>query len=130
MSLDAEHGRGRRRLARIYVESGKTNKALDLLQGGISGRSAAQLSKEDPNLAAFLAALYQRDEDHWQAIDLYENLLRLYPKKGVWQMGLAISLERVGEPADALRAYTTALNSGDLNRKLRSFVNGRIQELK
>ncbi|MBF0381436.1 MAG: tetratricopeptide repeat protein [Magnetococcales bacterium] len=124
-----EHGRARRRLARIYVESGQANKALVLLQGGVAGRSTLQLSKEEPNLAAFLAALYQRDEDHWHAIDLYENLLRRFPDKGVWQMGLAISLERVGEPEDALKAYKTALNSGDLSHRLRTFVNKRVEEL-
>jgi tetratricopeptide (TPR) repeat protein len=130
LSVDPDHGRARRRLARIYVESGQANEALVLLQGGVGGRSSLQLSKEEPNLAAFLAALYQRDEDHWHAIDLYENLLRRFPDKGVWQMGLAISLERVGEPADALKAYKTALNSGELNRKLRAFVKKRVQELK
>ncbi|MBF0445309.1 MAG: tetratricopeptide repeat protein [Magnetococcales bacterium] len=130
LSIDPDHGRARRRLARIYVESGQANQALVLLQGGVAGRSSLQLSKEEPNLAAFLAALYQRDEDHWHAIDLYENLLRRFPDKGVWQMGLAISLERVGEPADALKAYKTALNSGELSRKLRMFVNKRVQELK
>ncbi|MBF0193006.1 MAG: tetratricopeptide repeat protein [Magnetococcales bacterium] len=129
LSVDPDHGRARRRLARIYVESGQANQALVLLQGGVAGRSSLQLSKEEPNLAAFLAALYQRDEDHWHAIDLYENLLRRFPGKGVWQMGLAISLERVGEPADALKAYKTALNSGELSRKLRAFVKKRVQEL-
>jgi tetratricopeptide (TPR) repeat protein len=130
LDIDTDHGRARRRLARIYVESGQANKALVLLQGGVAGRSTVQLTKDEPNLAAFLAALYQRDDDHWQAIDLYENLLRRYPDNGVWQMGLAISLERVGEPGDAMRAYQMALKSDDLSRKLRTFVNRRIQELK
>ncbi|MBF0358274.1 MAG: tetratricopeptide repeat protein [Magnetococcales bacterium] len=130
LAIDSDHGRARRRLARIYVESGEANKALTLLQAGVAGRSTVQLTKDEPNLAAFLAALYQRDDDHWQAIDLYENLLRRYPDNGVWQMGLAISLERVGEPGDAMRAYQMALKSDDLSRKLRTFINRRIQELK
>jgi tetratricopeptide (TPR) repeat protein len=127
---DSNHGRARRRLARIYVEQGKVAQSLELLREGVFGRSSVQLAKEEPNLAAFLAALYQRESDHWQAIDLYENLLRLYPDKGVWRMGLAISLERVNEPDDALRAYTLALDSEDLSNKLRTFINKRIRKLK
>ncbi|MBF0455827.1 MAG: PEGA domain-containing protein [Magnetococcales bacterium] len=130
LSLDAGHARARRRLARIYVETGKIREALELLREAVAGRNATQLSEEDPNLSAFLAALYQREEDHWHAIDLYENLLLRYPNKGVWHMGLAISLERVNEPSDALRAYTVAINSGDLSQKLRTFVQKRIRELK
>ncbi|MBF0448232.1 MAG: PEGA domain-containing protein [Magnetococcales bacterium] len=129
LSMDASHGRARRRLARIHVEMGQVAKALELLQAAVSGRNAAQLSGEDPNLAAFLAALYQREEKHWQAIDLYENLLVRYPEKGIWQMGLAISLERQSETADALRAYRSALNSGELSDKLQDFVKKRIKEL-
>ena len=129
LRLNPEHSRARRRLARIYVEGGKVRQALELLRAAVSGRNATQLTAEDPNLSAFLAALYQREEEHWQAIDLYENLLSRYPDKGVWQMGLAISLERVNEPADALQAYTLALNSGDLSRKLQVFVKKRVREL-
>ena len=126
---DVRHARARRRLARLFVESDRSGKALSVLQEAVEGRTVGGLVEEDPNLAAFLAALYQRQEDHWRAIDYYENLLNQYPRKGIWRMGMAISLEKVNEPKDALKAYQLALSSGGLNRKLQGFVQKRIQKL-
>ncbi len=126
---DPHHALARRRLARLFVESDRADKALMILQEAVAGRTVAGLVDEDPNLAAFLAALYQRQEEHWRAIDYYENLLNHYPRKGIWRMGMAISLEKVNEPTDALKAYQLALSSGGLNRKLQSFVQKRIKRL-
>ncbi|MBF0416832.1 MAG: PEGA domain-containing protein [Magnetococcales bacterium] len=129
IKADPGHKAAVRRLARIMVESNRADKALDLLRQAAGGRGDTSLADEDPNLAAFLAALYQRREEHWQAIDLYEALLKKYPNKGLWQMGMAISLEKVDENAEAMRAYKKALASGDLNLKLQNFVRKRIEKL-
>ncbi|MBF0439648.1 MAG: PEGA domain-containing protein [Magnetococcales bacterium] len=129
LKIDPGHIKALRRLARIMVETSRPDKALELLKNSIGGRSDSFLAEEDPNLAAFMAALYQRREEHWQAIDLYDALLKKYPNKGLWQMGIAISLEKVDESAEALRAYKKALASGDLSHKLQSFVRKRIEKL-
>ncbi|MEO5344890.1 MAG: PEGA domain-containing protein [Magnetococcus sp. YQC-9] len=126
---DPMHKAAVRRLARIMVESNRGDKALEMLRQAAGGRGDTSLADEDPNLAAFLAALYQRREEHWQAIDLYEALLKKYPNKGLWQMGIGISLEKVDENAEAMRAYKKALASGDLNMKLQNFVRKRIEKL-
>ena len=130
LRTNPRHGPARRRLARLYVETDRSEKALTLLQEAVSGRGVGELVDGDPNLAAFLAALYQRQEEHWKAIDHYENLLNRYPRKGIWRMGMGISLEKVNEPGEALRAYELALGSGGLNRKLQQFVQKRIQALR
>ncbi|GAB0057144.1 hypothetical protein SIID45300_01467 [Candidatus Magnetaquicoccaceae bacterium FCR-1] len=129
IKADPGHKAAVRRMARIMVESNRADKALDLLRQAAGGRGDTSLADEDPNLAAFLAALYQRREEHWQAIDLYEALLKKYPNKGLWQMGMAISLEKVDENAEAMRAYKKSLASGDLNLKLQNFVRKRIEKL-
>ncbi|MBF0273402.1 MAG: tetratricopeptide repeat protein, partial [Magnetococcales bacterium] len=126
---DPGHKGAVRRMARIMVETNRGDKALEMLRQAAGGRGDTSLADEDPNLAAFLAALYQRREEHWQAIDLYEALLKKYPNKGLWQMGMAISLEKVEENNEAMRAYKKALASGDLNHKLQSFVRKRIEKL-
>ena len=126
---DPSHTRARRSLARLYVETSRPGLALEVLQHAVAGRSHETLAKEDPNLAAFLAALNQRQGEHWQAIELYETLLHHYPKKGIWRMGMAISQEKVGEPMDALKSYQQALASEELNDKLRRFVTKRVEEL-
>ncbi|MBF0190847.1 MAG: PEGA domain-containing protein [Magnetococcales bacterium] len=129
IKADPGHKGAVRRMARIMVETNRGDKALELLRQAAGGRGDSSLADEDPNLAAFLAALYQRREEHWQAIDLYEALLKKYPNKGLWQMGMAISLEKVEENNEAMRAYKKALASGDLNHKLQSFVRKRIEKL-
>lgn len=129
IQADPNHMQAVRRLARIMVETNRADKSLELLRQVAGGRNDAFLAEEDPNLAAFMAALYQRKEEHWQAIELYEALLKKYPNKGLWQMGMAISLEKVEEPAGALQAYKKALASGELSHKLQNFVRKRIEKL-
>ncbi|NGZ06796.1 MAG: PEGA domain-containing protein [Magnetococcales bacterium] len=129
VKMDPNHKPAVRRLARIMVETNRGDRALELLRQATGNRTDPSLAEDDPNLAAFLAALYQRREEHWQAIDLYDALLKRYPNKGLWQMGMAISLEKVEENNEALRAYKKALASGDLSHKLQSFVRKRIEKL-
>ena len=130
LKKDTTHRLARPRLARIMVESGRIPDGLAILKGAIRGRSSAVLVGEDPNLAAFLAALYQQQNKHWKALDLYRTLLQRFPSKGIWRMGLAISMEKLGKKGQARRAYEEALISGDLSLKLRNFTQQRIQKLK
>ncbi|MEO5378825.1 MAG: SPOR domain-containing protein [Magnetococcus sp. DMHC-6] len=124
-----QHQGAMRQLARLMVASNRTSPALELLEKQIKGQDPQTLAKNDPSLGAFMAALYQREEKHWQAIELYEALLNIYPDRGIWRMGMAISLEQVSETEAARSAYELALSSGQLNYKLRSFVQKRIERL-
>ncbi|MBF0108147.1 MAG: tetratricopeptide repeat protein [Magnetococcales bacterium] len=130
LERDPNHLLARQRLARIHVEGGRPAEALAVLKPAVAGRDSRGLANADPNFSAFLAALYQRQEEHWKAVDLYEALLRIHPERGIWQMGMAISLEKLNEPANALRYYEKALASGDLSSRLRGFVQKRIRNLR
>ncbi|MBF0402218.1 MAG: SPOR domain-containing protein, partial [Magnetococcales bacterium] len=130
LQVDASHGLARNRLARILVESHRGKEGLQVLQAAVQGRSAAVVAAEDPNLAAFLAALYQRQESHEQAVAYYQNLLQQHPDKGIWRMGMAISLEKLGKSQQALEAYQGALADESLSAKLRGFVQTRVDQLK
>lgn len=130
LARDSGHLLARQRLARVYVETGKVSEALNVLKPAVSGRDSRSLASSDPNFSAFLAALYQRQEEHRKAADLYEALLSLQPVKGIWQMGLAISLEKLNDPGSALKYYEKALESGDLSTRLRAFVQKRVRALK
>ncbi|MBF0132530.1 MAG: tetratricopeptide repeat protein [Magnetococcales bacterium] len=127
---DSGHLLARQRLARIYVESGQAAEALTILKPAVSGRDPQGLARSDPNFSAFLAALYQRQEEHQKAVELYEALLRGDPGKGIWQMGIAISLEKLQQPENALRYYEKAMESGELSTRLRAFVQKRARTLK
>ena len=130
LQKDPTHGLAQRRLARVLVESGRISEGLDVLTRAIGGRSTGLLVGEDPNLAAFLAALYQQQGEHAKAIELYKSLLQKFPEKGIWRMGMAISLEKRGELKPALHAYEETLKSKGLSNKLYDFVQKRIQRLK
>lgn len=130
LERDSGHLLARQRLARIYVESGLAAQALTILKPAVSGRDAQSLAQSDPNFSAFLAALYQRQEEHQKAVELYKALLSSNPDKGIWQMGIAISLEKLHQPENAMANYEKALNSGELSARLRTFVQKRLQSLK
>ncbi|MBF0425025.1 MAG: SPOR domain-containing protein [Magnetococcales bacterium] len=110
--------------ARILVQDGKTESALGVLENARS-----QGGGEDEELMALLAAMYQRNKNHWKAIELYEKLLAKHTDNAIWWMGLAISLEGVDEKASALQAYQNAMENGQLKLNLKNFVGKRIQAL-
>ncbi|MEO5372020.1 MAG: SPOR domain-containing protein [Magnetococcus sp. DMHC-1] len=110
--------------ARILVQDGKTESALGVLEN-----AQAQGGAEDEELMALLAAMYQRNKNHWKAIELYEKLLAKHTDNSIWWMGLAISLEGVEEKTSALQAYQNAMDNGQLKLNLKNFVGKRIQAL-
>ncbi|MBF0589099.1 MAG: SPOR domain-containing protein [Magnetococcales bacterium] len=125
LMLDSGHSLARQYLARLLLGRGQVEEAVAILEAPDRDERRSVVAKGDPKRAEFLAALYQRVDRHWDAIDLYESLLK-QNQNGLWWMGMAISLERVNEPSDALQAYRKALTSKQLTSKLRSFVEKRV----
>lgn len=129
LERDPTHRKARNRLVRLLVGTNRIPDGLALLKGAVRGRSTAVMVAEDPNLAAFLAALYQQQGQHGKSVELYRSLLQRFPSKGIWRMGMAISAEKMGQHDKAFRAYKEALVSGDLSDKLRLFVQQSIARL-
>ncbi|RJX32423.1 MAG: hypothetical protein C4516_04130 [Oxalobacter sp.] len=110
-------------LARLQVDSGDSRTALSTLQQSLS------YGKNKPEYRAFIAALYQRENRHQDAIENYRAAVGEVPSNGVWWMGYGISLQALGRKADARTAYTQARDSGKLTPPLKAFVEQRLAEL-
>jgi MSHA biogenesis protein MshN len=113
----------RYQLARLYLEHGADNQALTLLEG------ARREGRTDPELYAFLAALYERAGRHADAVKNYQDALVLRPVEGKWWLGLGISLEAAKNEAAARDAYRHALESGRLTANLSHYAEDRLRAL-
>jgi tetratricopeptide (TPR) repeat protein len=109
--------------ARIMMQQGDDSGALALL------REVAPIVTEDPEYHEILAALYQQNSQHPQAVSTYQGLLRHDSKQGRWWMGMAISLEAQGSTQDALNSFRAALQNGNLDSGLREYSQSRIRSL-
>jgi len=110
-------------LARVHTEQGQDNEAIAVLE------TMKPVVSQNSDYYALLAALYQRSAKHAAAARTYQALLQVYPRRGVWWMGLGLSLQAQQQPG-AIQAYRNALASGDLSTELKRFVQSRINGLK
>jgi MSHA biogenesis protein MshN len=109
--------------ARILMERGDIAGAIAVLEPALPKAQA------DADYLALLAATLSRAQRHDEAAQAYERLLRLRPDVGPWWMGLALSLEALGNTAQALSAYEQARRYR-LDPKVAAYVDGRIQALR
>ncbi len=109
--------------ARLLAQRGDISGALQILERHPAGAA------DDSEYHALLGTLYQRAADHGQAVIAYRTALRLEPGRGVWWMGLAISLEAQQNPDEALHAYRRAQGSGVLTGATLEFVQRKITRL-
>lgn len=109
--------------ARVYAEQGQEGEAIRVLEA-----SRPALAKAT-DYYALLAALYQRQSRHGDAALVYSQLIRINPRQGVWQMGLGISYEALGQRDSAVSAYQAAEASG-LQPALRDYVSQRLRALR
>lgn len=110
-------------LARLLLERGDQAGAVSVLE---VARSSGQT---DPELPAFLAALYQRAGRHADAIKSYQEALAARPQEGRWWVGLGISLETVKDSDAARTAYRRALDTGKLTPNLARYAEDRLKAL-
>jgi len=59
-------------------------------------------------------AVLQRLGKHAEAVEAYQNAIRIAPQPGTTWVGLAISLETLGRRPEAALAYRRALDAGSL----------------
>jgi MSHA biogenesis protein MshN len=109
--------------ARLQVERGAVPLALETLQ------KALPYAEGQADYQAFVAALFQRQSLHDEAIAHYQIALKLVPNKGIWLMGLGISLQVLQRKEEARDAFQRALNTNTLNAQLQAFVQQKLKEL-
>jgi Tfp pilus assembly protein PilF len=109
--------------ARLLAEQGHTGEALIALEQAIGN------TEPQAELFALAAALYQQQRNYEQSVRVYQRALQMQPQQGHWWMGLGISLEGAGKPAEAQSAYKEALQRGALTTESQQYVQQRLQEL-
>jgi len=109
--------------AKLLFEENQLDSALNYLK-----RVKPEISDE-PEYYVLLAAILQRNKDYVSAVKIYTNLVQHNSRKGLWWMGLAISLESLGRHADAIRAYRSAQQDNSVSADISSFVDKRIRSL-
>lgn len=110
--------------ARVLMQQNKQKQALDML---VKYRPSLQVDQE---YYALIAALYQQTQQHQEAVNLYKDLLKLKSDRGIWWIGLGISLEKIGQSIDARDAYNRAKESGSLNASMRRYTDNKLAAIK
>jgi MSHA biogenesis protein MshN len=110
-------------LARLQVARGALDLAIETLE--ISLPQATQQAEYQ----AFYAALLQRKGRHQDAVEHYQQALKIVPNSGVWLMGYGISLQALARPAEAKQVFQQALDAKTLSADLQSFVQQKIKGL-
>ncbi len=108
--------------AQILAKQGHDGAAIDALQNALPG------ARDNADLHALLAGLYQRTGNSKAASKSYLLALGLEPKHGEWWMGLGISSEQAGDRSTAERAYNEALQY-PLTNAVEQYAEQRLQQL-
>lgn len=106
-------------LARGQLQSGDKQTALATLV-----QNAPSLAS-DPGYHALLAALQQQVGDWAGSAAVYRQLVALQSQQAAWQLGLAIALEQIDQPARAARHYRLAAQGQGLDDNSRRFAAER-----
>jgi len=106
-------------LARGQLQSGDKQTALATLV-----QNAPALAS-DPGYHALLAALQQQVGDWAGSAAVYRQLVASQPQQAAWQLGLAIALEQIDQPARAARHYRLAAQGQGLDDNSRRFAAER-----
>ena len=109
--------------AKLLVKLNRYDDAIDVLS-----QSGPDVNT-NPEYFAFLAALLQQQGRNDEAVGYYRNVVAVRGDNGVWWMGLGISLERTGQPAQAEDAYRKAIRDNSLAPDIRNYVKNRITVL-
>lgn len=154
---DPTYAPARQAFARLLAEQGRTEEALQVLQEGLSvapqdtalavaaarmlahgGDTAGALrvlddavggGRSSAEFRGLRAAILQKLGRHTEAVEDYQAALRLSPDAGVWWMGLGLSFEAKGQPAEAREAFQRAGLSGTLSPDLIAFIQQKLRRL-
>ena len=124
VAINREHSLFRKLYARVLLEQDSLDQAVQVLE-----RTLPQIN-DDVDYYALLAALYQRQGRHENAIALYQNMLKQNAMVGIWWIGMGISLEKLGDSNAAREAYEKARASGTLAAQMIQYTDNRLAALK
>ncbi len=124
VNINPEHSMFRKLYARVLLEQDGLNKAVQVLEGRLPPIA------QNVDYYALLAALYQRQGRHKNAVALYQNMLKENTMVGIWWIGLGISQEKLGESVAARQAYEKARASGTLAVEMIQYADNRLAALK
>jgi len=108
--------------ARLLAQSGEVAGAIRILESS----TPSEMGRVER--LQMLGALYQQESRYEQAVDSYRRLLELDSSSGTSWVGLAISLDGLGDSA-ALEAYDRALRFGGLPAAADSYARQRFSQL-
>lgn len=111
-------------LARLKVDSGDANGAIQLLEAGQAS------ARDAPQYHALLAALLLRAQRYDEAAKHYLVALRSDPGNASWLVGVGVALEGIGNQADAAEAYRRADGAANLTPETAAFLSERLARLK
>ena len=157
LKLDAANDGGRQAMVWLLLENKRNDDAERVLQDGLKINinniefatllARLQVERNDLPLAmetlqktlpyvgqqaeyhAFVAAVYQRLNQHNKAITHYQVAVQQMPNSGIWLMGLGVSLHEVQRNEEARAAFKSALETHTLDAELQAFVEQRLKEL-
>jgi MSHA biogenesis protein MshN len=156
--MEGEGTQASQLLYQIYLEQNDFNAAVELLaQADTHGwstldqaRLQAQglLARQDPAAAVavlesylteaqhderyrvLLASLYRTTGRYHEAAASYRRLLESFGEAGSYWLGLALSLDALGEKHSALEAFQRAKNFQPLQAEVNLYIEQRIAALK
>lgn len=108
--------------AQLLAQKGNFAKALALLA------KFSPDANSNPDYYALIASIYGQQNKNVEAAEIYDRLLKLYPNKAIWWVGLGISLEATDQKNAAEEAYQRAYNLGNLPADVLTFVTSKIQK--
>ncbi|HEX7029430.1 MAG TPA: tetratricopeptide repeat protein [Gammaproteobacteria bacterium] len=123
LAVGVEPARFAKLRARLLASQNRLDDALQSLAVTVPEVAA------DPEFHALRGALAQQAGDYSLALNAYRGLVAFAPGNGTWQAGLAMALDQVGEPAQALDAYRHAYAAGGLEPALLEHVRKRLDAL-
>ena len=124
VALNPAYSLFRKLYARVLLEQDALDQAVAVLE-----RNLPQIN-QDVDYYALLAALYQRQGRHENAVALYQNMLKQNSMVGIWWIGMGISLEKLGDTEAARQAYEKARASGTLAAQMIQYTDNRLAALK
>jgi Tfp pilus assembly protein PilF len=124
VELHPEHGRFVAAYARLIAERGDTAAAILRLEALLARQPNA-----GSEAVALLAALYQQAGNHSDAVTRYRQVISADPQQANSWVALSISLEALGERADAVVALREAARIGNMLPEVERYVEQRLQQL-